>query len=130
MALTNTGLVDDNFKVIKVITGKKSEDETIIDVEKLSGATNESKISVANVYHEVVNEKVNNVEQTGQVTLQFDDGDPFLTLTGRDNYGLKPSEAKINPESGAGNIKVKTGTNLKNFSLIIECHKESGFTTV
>tara|TARA_Y200000002_G_scaffold87307_1_gene69614 strand:- start:2989 stop:3381 length:393 start_codon:yes stop_codon:yes gene_type:complete len=130
MALTNTGLVDDNFKVIKVITGKKSEDETIIDVEKLSGATNESKISVANVYHEVVNEKVNNVEQTGQVTLQFDDGDPFLTLTGRDNYGLKPSEAKIKPESGAGNIKVKTGTNLKNFSLIIECHKESGFTTV
>ena len=130
MALTNTGLVDDNFKVIKVITGKKSEDETIIEVEKLSGATNESKISVANVYHEVVNEKVNNVEQTGQVTLQFDDGDPFLTLTGRDNYGLKPSEAKIKPESGAGNIKVKTGTNLKNFSLIIECHKESGFTTV
>ena len=130
MALTNTGLVDDNFKVIKVITGKKSEDETIIDVEKLSGATNESKISVANVYHEVVNEKVNNVEQTGQVTLQFDDGDPFLTLTGRDNYGLKPSEAKIKPESGAGNIKVKTGTNVKNFSLIIECHKESGFTTV
>tara|TARA_B100001057_G_scaffold199613_1_gene200280 strand:- start:527 stop:919 length:393 start_codon:yes stop_codon:yes gene_type:complete len=130
MALTNTGLVDDNFKVIKVITGKKNEDETIIEVESLSGATNESKISVANVYHEVVNEKVNNVEQTGQVTLQFDGGDPFLTLTGRDNYGLKPTENKIKPESGAGNIKVKTGTNLKNFSLIIECHKESGFTTV
>ena len=63
MALVNTGLVDDNFKVIKVITGKKNEDELIVEVEKLKGSTNESKISVANVYYEVVNEKVNNVEQ-------------------------------------------------------------------
>ena len=46
------------------------------------------------------------------------------------NYGLKPTEAKIKPESGSGNIKVKTGTKLKNFSLILECHKESGFTTI
>ena len=130
MALVNTGLVDDNFKVIKVITGKKNEDELIVEVEKLKGSTNESKISVANVYYEVVNEKVNNVEQDGKVTLQFDDSDPFLTLQGKDNYGLKPTEAKIKPESGLGNIKVKTGTNLKNFSLILECHKESGFTTI
>ena len=82
MALVNTGLVDDNFKVIKVITGKKNEDELIVEVEKLKGSTNESKISVANVYYEVVNEKVNNVEQDGKVTLQFDDSDPFLTLQG------------------------------------------------
>ena len=80
MALVNTGLVDDNFKVIKVITGKKNEDELIVEVEKLKGSTNESKISVANVYYEVVNEKVNNVEEDGKVTLQFDDSDPFLTL--------------------------------------------------
>ena len=40
MALTNTGLVDDNFKVIKVITGKKNEDEMIVEVEKLKGSTN------------------------------------------------------------------------------------------
>ena len=86
MALTNTGLVDDNFKVIKVITGKKNEDELIVEVEKLKGSTNESKISVANVYYEVVNEKVNNVEQDGKVTLQFGDSDPFLTLQGKDNY--------------------------------------------
>ena len=85
MALVNTGLVDDNFKVIKVITGKKNEDELIVEVEKLKGSTNESKISVANVYYEVVNEKVNNVEQDGKVTLQFDDSDPFLTLQGKDN---------------------------------------------
>ena len=84
MALVNTGLVDDNFKVIKVITGKKNEDELIVEVEKLKGSTNESKISVANVYYEVVNEKVNNVEQDGKVTLQFDDSDPFLTLQGKD----------------------------------------------
>jgi len=129
MAVVNTGLVDDNFKVIKVITGKKNADEYIVKVSELKNATNESKLSVANVYYEVVNEKIDNVEQDGKVTLQFDDEDPFLTLRGKDNYGLKPKEDKIKPESGVGNIKVKTGTDLKNFSLILECHKESGFTT-
>ena len=130
MTISSTNLVDDNFKVINKITGARNEDEKLIELDNLKGSTNESKISVANVYYEVVNEKVNNVEQDGKVTLQFDDSDPFLTLQGKDNYGLKPTEAKIKPESGSGNIKVKTGTKLKNFSLILECHKESGFTTI
>tara|TARA_B100001996_G_C18245071_1_gene433081 strand:- start:28 stop:417 length:390 start_codon:yes stop_codon:yes gene_type:complete len=128
MALTNTGLVDDDFKVVKVITGKKNEDSLILEIEKLKGSTNESKISVANLYYELVNEKENNVEKTGNVTLQFAGDDPFITLQGRDNYGLKPSETKFNSEVGKGNITIKTDTNVKNFSLIMECHKESGFS--
>ena len=129
MAVVVTDLVDDNFKVIKVVTGKKNADETVIEVDSLKGATNESLLSVANVYYEIVNEKIDGVEQDGKVTLEFDGEDPFLTLRGKDNYGLKPREIKIKPESGAGNIKVKSGTDLKNFSVILECHKESGFTT-
>jgi len=128
MALTNTGLVDDDFKVVKVITGKKNEDELILQVEKLSGSTNESKISVANLYYELVNEKENNVEKTGNVTLQFSDEDPFITLQGRDNYGLKPTEVKFKSEVGKGDIKIKSDVNVKTFSLIMECHKESGFS--
>tara|TARA_A100001011_G_scaffold262986_1_gene271521 strand:+ start:1347 stop:1736 length:390 start_codon:yes stop_codon:yes gene_type:complete len=129
MAVVTTDLVDDNFKVIKVVTGKKNADETVVEVDSLKGATNESLLSVANVYYEIVNEKIDGVEQDGKVTLEFDGEDPFLTLRGKDNYGLKPREIKIKPESGAGNIKVKSGTDLKNFSVILECHKESGFTT-
>ena len=129
MAVVTTDLVDDNFKVIKVVTGKKNADETVVEVDSLKGATNESLLSVANVYYEIVNEKIDGVEQDGKVTLEFDGEDPFLTLRGKDNYGLKPRETKIKPESGAGNIKVKSGTDLKNFSVILECHKESGFTT-
>jgi len=129
MAVVTTDLVDDNFKVIKVVTGKKNADETVVEVDSLKGATNESLLSVANVYYEIVNEKIDGVEQDGKITLEFDGEDPFLTLRGKDNYGLKPREIKIKPESGAGNIKVKSGTDLKNFSVILECHKESGFTT-
>jgi len=130
MAVVITDLVDDNFKVIKVVTGKKNADETVIEVDSLKGATNESLLSVANVYYEIVNEKIDGVEQDGKVTLEFDGEDPFLTLKGKDNYGLKPKEDKIKPESGAGgNIKVKSGTDLKSFSVILECHKESGFTS-
>ena len=129
MAVVNSGLVDDNFKVIKVVTGKKNADETIVEVSSLKGATNESKLSLANVYYEVVNEKIDNVEQDGKVTLEFDGEDPFLTLRGKDNYGLKPSEKKFLPDYGFNDIIVKSGTDLKSFSLILECHKESGFTT-
>ena len=59
MAVVVTDLVDDNFKVIKVVTGKKNADETVIEVDSLKGATNESLLSVANVYYEIVAEVQN-----------------------------------------------------------------------
>jgi len=55
--------------------------------------------------------------------LQFDD--KSLTMTGIDNYGLKPVEEKI---KGTGDIQVITDGNVDKFSLLLECHKEKGFS--
>ena len=116
MTIINTNLVDDGFKVINKITGAKNENEKLIEVDSLKNSTNESEISIANAYYEV--------EGTGTVTLQFDN-EKELTMTGIDNYGLKPSETKI---KGTGDITITTDTNVDKFSLMLECHKETGFS--
>ena len=46
-------------------------------------------------------------------------------MTGIDNYGLKPTETKI---KGTGDIKILTDANVDKFSLMLECHKETGFS--
>jgi len=116
MTISSTNLVDDNFKVINKITGARSENEKLIELDTLKNSTNESEISIANAYYEV--------EGTGTVTLQFDN-DKLLAMTGIDNYGLKPSETKI---KGTGDIKIITDANVDKFSLMLECHKETGFS--
>ena len=115
MTIVSEKLVDDSFKVINKITGARDEDETLIDLDTLTGSTNESEISIANVYYEV--------KGTGKVTLLFDKENK-LELTGIDNYGLKPNEDKI---KGIGDVKITTDTNVDEFSLMLECHKETGF---
>ena len=116
MTIVNTNLVDDSFKVINKITGARNENEKLIELDTLKGSTNEAEISIANAYYEV--------EGTGKVTLQFND-EKELTMTGIDNYGLKPSEEKI---KGIGDIKITTDANVDKFSLMLECHKETGFS--
>ncbi len=95
MTIVSTQLVDDGFKVINKVTGARNENEKLIELDNLKGSTNESEISIANAYYEV--------EGTGTVTLHFDD--QSLTMTGIDNYGLKPVKEKIN---GNGDIQVPT----------------------
>jgi len=117
MTISSTKLVDDNFKVINKITGARNENEKLIELDDLKGSTNESEISIANVYYEI--------EGTGTVTLRFDD--PFsddFNMVGIDNYGLKPTETKI---KGVGDIQILTDANVDKFSLMLECHKEIGF---
>ena len=116
MTISNTNLVDDTFKVINKITGARNEDEKLIELDNLKGSTNESEISIANVYYEV--------EGTGTVKLQFDNEEE-LSMVGIDNYGLKPTETKI---KGTGDIKITTDNFVDKFSLMLECHKETGFS--
>lgn len=115
MTIVSEKLVDDSFKVINKITGARNEDETLINLDTLSGSTNESEVSIANVYYEV--------KGTGTVKLQFEN-EQELNMTGIDNYGLKPNEDKI---KGTGDIQIITDTNVDGFSLMLECHKETGF---
>ena len=116
MTIVNTNLVDDSFKVINKITGARNENEKLIEIDTLKGSTNESEISIANAYYEV--------EGTGTVKLEFDN-EKKLEMTSIDNYGLKPSEEKI---KGTGDIKITTDANVYKFRLMLECHKETGFS--
>ena len=116
MTIVNTNLVDDSFKVINKITGARNENEKLIELDTLKNSTNESEISIANAYYEV--------EGTGTVKLQFDSEEEF-NMIGIDNYGLKPTETKI---KGTGDIKITTDANVDKFSLMLECHKEKGFS--
>ena len=50
MTISSTNLVDDNFKVINKITGVRNENEKLIELDNLKEPTNESEISIANVY--------------------------------------------------------------------------------
>ena len=123
MTISTTILVDDSFKVIIKANGVGGETEQlIIDALELNNATSEPKISIANVYYEI--------EGDGNVTFKFNDEEEnALTLTGRGNYGLKPNEPKKRAISTTADILYLTSdTNVIIYNIVIECHKEKGFT--
>lgn len=123
MTISTTKLVDDNFKVITKAAGVAGEVEQIlVDALELNNATSEPKISIANVYYEI--------EGEGNITLFFNDEENALTINGRGNYGLKPGEPKRKATSTTADIVYLTSdNNVSSYNLVIECHKEKGFTS-
>ena len=124
MAITSTKLVDDNFKIIVNANGVGSEsDQKIVDVEASDNASSEPKISIANLQYEILG--------TGEVTLFFEkresvDTTKQLIISGRGNYGLKPDEGKITDT--IGNILLTSDSNVTKYNIVLETHKESGYT--
>jgi hypothetical protein len=107
---------DDNFKVITNVKGIQSDGGTIVDVAKLKNATSQPKISIANVYYEIFG--------TGNVKLTL--GKQELNISGRGNYGVKPTEEKLVDEAEQ-NVELKADSTVPKFNISLECHKESGF---
>ena len=122
MTISTTTLVDDSFKVIVRANGVGSETEQIlVNALELNNATSEPKISIANVYYEI--------EGGGNITLLFNENEEVLTINGNGNYGLKPGEPKIKATStGDGNVLLTSDASVTGYNLVIECHKETGFT--
>ena len=122
MTISTTTLVDDSFKVIVRANGVGSESEQIlVNALSLNNATSEPKVSIANVYFEI--------EGTGNITLLFNEDELALTISGRGNYGLKPGEPKKKAvTSGNGDVLLTSDANVTSYNLVIECHKETGFT--
>ena len=122
MTISTTTLVDDSFKVIIKANGVGSESEQIlVNALSLNNATSEPKVSIANVYFEI--------EGTGNITLLFNEDELALTISGRGNYGLKPGEPKKKAiTSGNGDVLLTSDANVTSYNLVIECHKETGFT--
>ena len=124
MAITSTKLVDDNFKIIVNAKGVGGEDDQkIVDVEASNNASSEPKVSIANLVYEVIG--------TGNVTLFFEkrasiDTTKQLIISGRGNYGLKPDEIKITDT--IGNVSLTSDSNVTKYNIVLETHKESGYT--
>ena len=124
MAITSTKLVDDNFKIMVNANGVGSEeDQKIVDVEASDNASSEPKVSIANLQYEILG--------TGNVTLFFEksssiDTTKQLIISGRGNYGLKPDEGKITDT--IGNILLTSDSNVTKYNIVLETHKESGYT--
>ena len=49
-----------------------------------------------------------------------------LIISGRGNYGLKPDEGKI--IDTIGNILLTSDSNVTKYNIVLETHKESGYT--
>ena len=124
MTITSTKLVDDNFKIIVNANGVgKEEDQKIVDVEASNNASSEPKISIANLQYEILG--------SGEVTLFFEnrsgvDTTKQLIISGRGNYGLKPDEGKI--KDTIGNLLLTSDSNVTKYNIVLETHKESGYT--
>jgi hypothetical protein len=121
MTISTTKLVDDTFKVIVDSTGLGNENEQVlISANDLLGASSEPKLSIANIHYEI--------EGDGNVTIFFEnDNNKSVVISGRGNYGLKPGEIKI--KDPIGNILLSSDENVIDYNVVIESHKESGFTS-
>ena len=123
MTITSTKLVDDNFKIMVNANGVgNEEDQKIVDVEASNNASSEPKVSIANLQYEILGR--------GNVTLFFEkrasiDTTKQLIISGRGNYGLKPSENKI--IDTIGDIFLTSDTNVTKYNIVLEAHKESGY---
>ena len=124
MTITSTKLVDDSFKIMVNANGVgNEEDQKIVDVEASNNASSEPKVSIANLQYEILG--------TGNVTLFFEkrssiDTTKQLIISGRGNYGLKPDEGKITDT--IGNILLASDSNVTKYNIVLETHKELGYT--
>ena len=120
MTISVTKLVDDDDKIIVNANGVGSETEQIlVDVVNSNNASSEPKVSIANIQYEVVG--------TGDVTVFFKgDTSKKVVINGRGNYGLKPSENKI--KDTIGDILLTSDSNVTKYNVVIEAHKETGYT--
>ena len=124
MTISTTKLVDDNFKIIVNSNGVGSEfQQKLVDVVGSNNASSEPKVSIANLQYEILG--------TGNITLFFEkrasiDTTKQLIISGRGNYGLKPDEGKITDT--IGNLLLTSDSNVTKYNIVLETHKESGYT--
>ena len=108
MAIKNEIVVDTTSKYIVKSTGIKDEkDQELVDANKLTGADNESLVSLIECYHLI--------EGTGTLTISA--GGEDLTLTGKGKYGLRPEQLKFGNDKI---FKLTTDANVKSYLLVTE----------
>ena len=110
MTIKNTKVVDTTSKYIVKSTGVGSEtDQIMVDAEKLTGATNESRVSLIECYYLI--------EGTGTLTISVESFGDKLSLTGKGKYGLRPNELKFGDDK---QVLLTTDSNVESYLLVTE----------
>jgi len=115
MAISNAIVVNSTSKYIVKSTGKGSEsNQELVDANKLTGADNESLVSLIECYYLI--------EGTGKLTIEvstpaIEGGPTKLSLTGKGKYGLRPEQLKFGEDR---QFKLTTDANVKSYLLVTE----------
>ena len=111
MSISNDEVVDITSKYIVKSRGVGSEtNEILVDANKLTGADNESLVSLIECYYLI--------EGTGTLTISADAEHPnTLSFTGKGKYGLRPSQLKYGTDKL---FKLTTDANVKSYLLVTE----------
>ena len=115
MTIKNTKVVDIASKYIVKSTGIGSEtDQIMVDAEKLTGATNESLVSLIECYF-LIKGKGNMYLSAGSEKID-------LFLTGNGKYGLRPDQLKFGNDK---QIKLTTDSNVTSYLLVTEFRRNN-----
>ena len=115
MTIKNTKVVDTTSKYIVKSTGVGSEtDQIMVDAEKLTGATNESRVSLIECYYLI--------EGTGTLTIRVESFGDKLSLTGKGKYGLRPNELKFGDDK---KVLLTTDSNVESYLLVTEFRRNN-----
>ena len=115
MTIANTKVVDTTSKYIVQSKGIKDEtDQIVVDAEKLSSGTNESKVCLIECHFQI--------KGTGTLKLSADSETDDLSFTGNGKYGLRPDELKFGNDK---QILLSTDSNVTSYLLITEFRRNN-----
>ena len=129
MTISATQLADDSYKTIVSASGVGGETkEKLLDASTLLNATASPNLSIANIYYEI--------SGVGNLKFYFDAGEDeeAFSISGRGNYGLRPSQTKIKQgdtgvslSNPTGDVLISTDSTITDYKIVVEFHKEKGF---
>ena len=115
MAITNTVIVDTTSKYIVQSKGVGNEtDQIMVNAEKLTGATNESLVSLIECYFLI--------KGTGTLKISAESETDDLSLTGNGKYGLRPDQLKFGNDK---QIKLTTDSLVESYLLVTEFRRNN-----
>jgi|TARA_B100001094_G_scaffold272154_1_gene277835 hypothetical protein len=110
MTIKNTSVVDTTSKYIVQSKGINNEvDQVLVDAEKLTEGTNESKVSLIECLFQI--------KGTGTLTISATSEDDDLTFTGNGKYGLRPNQLKFGNDK---QLLLSTDSNVESYLMITE----------
>ena len=110
MTIKNTSVVDTTSKYIVQSKGINNEvDQVLVDAEKLTEGTNESKVSLIECLFQI--------KGTGTLTISATSEDDDLTFTGNGKDGLRPNQLKFGNDK---QLLLSTDSNVESYLMITE----------